>query len=70
MPHSDLVTLPTALLVIWLLRLKQRRTQFKPIKGGSFVKRVAKNNSWNNGGRHKIHEKFLINCFVSVIIEV
>ena len=24
---------------------------------------MAKNNSWNNGDRHKIYEKFLINCF-------
>ena len=36
-------------------------------KHDSFVERVAKNNSWNNGDRHKIHEIFLINCFVSVI---
>ena len=27
------------------------------------VKRVAKNNSWNNGDRHKIHEIFLIVLF-------
>ena len=39
-------------------------------KDGCFVERVAKNNSWNNGDRHKIHEKFLINCFVFVIILV
>ena len=37
---------------------------------GSFVKRVAKNNNWNNDDRHKIHEIFLINCFVFVIILV
>ena len=37
--------------------------QFKPNKDDSFVERVAKNNSWNNGDRHKIHEIFLINCF-------
>ena len=36
-------------------------------KDDSFVERVAKNNSWNNGDRHKIHEIFLINCFVFVI---
>ena len=33
-------------------------------KDGSFVERVAKNNSLNNGDRHKIQEIFLINCFV------
>ena len=44
--------------------------QFKPIKIDSFVERVARNNSWNNGDRHKIHEIFLINCFVFVIILV
>ena len=32
-------------------------------KDDSFVKRVAKNNNWNNGDRHKIHEIFLIDCF-------
>ena len=32
-------------------------------KDNSFVERVAK----NNGDRHKIHEIFLINCFVFVI---
>ena len=36
-------------------------------KDGSFVKRVAKNNSWNNGDRHKNHEIFLTNCFVFVV---
>ena len=36
-------------------------------KDGSFVERVPKNNSWNNGDRHKIHEIFIINCFVFVI---
>ena len=36
-------------------------------KDDSFVERVAKNNSWNNGDRHKIHEIFLINCFVFII---
>ena len=29
-------------------------------KDNSFAERVAKNNSWNNGNRHKIHEIFLI----------
>ena len=36
-------------------------------KDDSFVERVAKNNSWNNGDHHKIREIFLINCFVFVI---
>ena len=36
-------------------------------KDDPFVERVAKNNSWNNGDHHKIHEIFLINCFVLVI---
>ena len=33
----------------------------------SFVKRVAKNNSQNNGGRQKIHQIFLIDCSVLAI---
>ena len=32
-------------------------------KDDSFVKGVAKNNNWNNGDRHKIHEIFLIVLF-------
>ena len=36
-------------------------------KDCSFVERVARNNSWNNGDRHKIYEIFPINCFVFVI---
>ena len=36
-------------------------------KQDSFVERVAENNSWNNGDRHKIHEIFQINCFVFVV---
>ena len=39
-------------------------------KEDSFLKLVAKNNNWNNGDRHKIHEIFLFNCFVFVIILV
>ena len=35
-----------------------------------FVERVAKNNSRNNGDRHKIYDIFLINCFVFVITPV
>ena len=34
---------------------------------GSFVEGVAKNNSRNNGYRHKIHKIFLIDCFALVI---
>ena len=56
----------TLTLAIWLLSFKQKRMQFRPIKDDSFVERVAKNNSWNNGDRHKIHEIFQINCFVFV----
>ena len=36
-------------------------------KDNSFVERVAKNKSLNNGDRHKINENFLVNCFVFVI---
>ena len=36
-------------------------------KDDSFVEQVAKNNSWNNGDRHKSHEISLMNCFVFVI---
>ena len=51
-------------LAIWLLLFnKQIRMQSKD---DSFVERVAKNSSWNNGDRHKIHEIFLANCFVFV----
>ena len=32
-------------------------------KDDSFVERVAKNNSWNNRDRHKIHEILLIVLF-------
>ena len=39
-------------------------------KDDSLVERVTKNDSWNNGDRHKIHEIFLINCFVIVIAPV
>ena len=39
-------------------------------KDDPFVKRVAKNNSWDNGVRHKIHEISLINCFVFVTVLV
>ena len=57
---------PLDFLAIWLLLFKWRRMQFKPIKRQLF-ERVAKNNSWNNGDRHKNQEIFLINCFVFVI---
>ena len=36
-------------------------------KDDSFVERVAKNNSWNNGNRHQIHDIFPINCFVVLV---
>ena len=48
----------------------KRECDLNQSKDGSFVKWVAKNNSWNNGARHKIHGKFLMNCFVFVIILV
>ena len=32
-------------------------------KEDSFVERVAKNNSWNNGDRHKIHEIYQLSLF-------
>ena len=57
-------------LAIWLLLFKQRGTQFKPIKRRLFCWTVAKNNSWNNGDRHKIHEIFLIICFIFDITPV
>ena len=57
---SPWTAVPLGDLLLWL---KQRRMRFKPIKRRPFVKRVAKNNSWNNGGRHKIHQIFPINCF-------
>ena len=51
------------------------RMRFKPIdlnqsKDDSFVERVTKNNNWNNGDHHKIHETFLINCFVFATVPV
>ena len=33
----------------------------------SSVKRVAKNNSKNNGGRHKIHKIFMMHCILLAI---
>ena len=39
-------------------------------KDDCFVERVVKNNSWDNGDRHKVHEIFLINCFIFVITVV
>ena len=47
--------------------LNKGEFDLNPSKDDSFVKRVAENNSWNNGDLHKIHEIFLINCFVFVI---
>ena len=60
---SPWTAVPLGDLLLWF---KQRRMRFKPIKRRPFVKRVAKNNSWNNGDRHKIHQIFPINCFVFV----
>ena len=54
-------------LAIWLQLFKQRKCNLNQSKDDSFVERVAKNNSWNNGDRHNIHEILLINCFVFVI---
>ena len=50
--------------------LNKREYGLNQSEDDSFVKRVAKNNNLNNGDRHKIHEIFLINCFVFVIILV
>ena len=47
--------------------LNKRECDLNQSKDGFFVKRVAKNNSWNNGDRHKIHEIFLTNCFAFLI---
>ena len=54
-------------LAIWLLLLNKGECNLNQSKHDFFVERVAKNNSWNNGDRHKIHEIFQINCFVFVI---
>ena len=51
-------------LAIWLLLLNKGERNLNQSKDDSFVERVAKNNRWNNGDRHKIHMIFLINCFV------
>ena len=56
-------------LVIWLLWFKGE-CNLNQSKDDSFVKRVAIDDNWNNGDRHKIHEIFLINCFVLVTILV
>ena len=47
--------------------INKRECNLNQSKDDSFVERVSKNNSWNNGDRHKIHEIFLINCLVFVI---
>ena len=57
----------------------QMQTEFRPVqhyychlnkecnlnqsKDDSFVGRVAKNNTWNNGDRHKTHEIFPVVLF-------
>ena len=47
--------------------LNKGECNLNQLKDDSFVERLAKNNNWNNGDRHKIHEIFLVNCFVFVI---
>ena len=58
---------PTLCLAIWLLFLNKGECNINQSKDDSVVERVAKNNSWNNGNRHKIYEIFLIKCFAFVI---
>ena len=41
----------------------KRECDLNQSKDDSFVKRVAKNNDWNNGDCHKIPEKSLIVLF-------
>ena len=36
--------------------LNKGECNLNQLKYDSFVERVAKNNNWNNGDRHKIHE--------------
>ena len=63
--NQSRVDLPGDILVIWLLAIKTKvNAVLNQSNDDSFVKRVAK----NNGDRHKIHEIFLIICFVFVII--
>ena len=47
--------------------LNKEECNLNQSKDVSFVKWVAKNNSWNNGDRHKIHQIFQTNCFVFVV---
>ena len=51
--------------MIWRVLSKQRRTQENQSNLDSFVKRAAKNNSKNNGYRHKIHQIFMMKLFCS-----
>ena len=44
--------------------LNKEEYNLNQTKDDSFVECVAKNNSWNYGVCHKVHEIFLINCFV------
>ena len=44
--------------------LNKEECNLNQTKDDSYVERVAKNNSWNNDVCHKVHEIFLINCFV------
>ena len=43
--------------------LNKGECNLNQLKHDFFVERVAKNNSWNNGDHHKIHDIFLINLF-------
>ena len=47
--------------------LNKRECNLNQSKYDSLLNWVAKNNSWNNDDRHKIHQIFLINCFVFII---
>ena len=61
------VPFTTTDLAIWQRYLNKGECNLNQSKDDSFVERVAKNNSSNNGDRHKIYEIFLINCFAFVI---
>ena len=54
------------LLDTWDLAIKKESNLHKS-NVDSFVERVPKNNSENDGDRHKIDEIFLIDSFVLVI---
>ena len=63
------VQVVTSLLGTWwsgYCYLNKGECDLNQSKDDSFVERVAKINSRNNGVRHKIHYIFLVNCFVFV----